>query len=61
LIDRLRSLGEQSATETALFQQRVLPGARTVLLPGTDHAVTQNRQWRGRPELVTPALREFFT
>lgn len=38
-----------------------IPGARTVLLPGTDHGVTQNRQWRGRPELVAPSLAEFFT
>ena len=38
----------------------VVPGARTVLLPGADHGVTQNRQWRGRPELLVPALVEFF-
>jgi pimeloyl-ACP methyl ester carboxylesterase len=39
---------------------RVLPNARTVPLPGTDHGVTQNRQWRGRPELVAPTLVKFF-
>lgn len=38
----------------------VLPRSRTVLLPGADHGATQNRRWRGRPELVAPALTEFF-
>lgn len=39
---------------------RAMPGARSVRLPGTDHGVTQNREWRGRPELVAPVVDEFF-
>ncbi|PVU83442.1 alpha/beta hydrolase [Cellulomonas sp. WB94] len=39
---------------------RVVPGARHVELAGLTHSATQDRAERGRPELVAPALREFF-
>ena len=38
----------------------VIPGARSVVLPGTNHAATQNRDQYGRPERVAPAIAEFF-
>jgi hypothetical protein len=38
----------------------VIPGARTVVLTGTNHAATQNRDQYGRPERVAPVLAEFF-
>jgi pimeloyl-ACP methyl ester carboxylesterase len=37
-----------------------LPRARRVDLPGTNHAATQNRDQWGRPEIVAPAVLEFF-
>lgn len=39
---------------------RTIPGARSVLLPGADHGVTQNRSQWGRPERIAPALLDFF-
>lgn len=38
----------------------VIPGARHVELPGQNHGATQDRAQWGRPDLVAPALREFF-
>ncbi len=38
----------------------VVPGARHVELVGLNHAATQDRTERGRPDLVAPVLREFF-
>ena len=37
-----------------------IPGAHHVELAGQSHGVTQNRDQWGRPELVAPALLEFF-
>jgi len=39
---------------------RVIPGARHVELVGLNHAATQDRAQRGRPDLLAPVLREFF-
>ncbi len=38
----------------------VLPDARRLILPGTNHAATQNRDQWGAPDVVAPALAEFF-
>ncbi|MCK9877279.1 alpha/beta hydrolase [Frankia sp. Ag45/Mut15] len=38
----------------------VIPGARRVTLAGHRHGVTQNRDERGRPDVIAPALLDFF-
>jgi pimeloyl-ACP methyl ester carboxylesterase len=38
----------------------VIPGAKRVVLAGTDHGVTQNRDEYGRPERVAAMLADFF-
>ena len=39
---------------------RTIPGSSVGLVTGTNHAVTQNRDQRGDPDLVAPILREFL-
>ncbi len=38
----------------------IIPGATHVELPGKTHAVTQNRDERGHPDAIAPALLDFF-
>ena len=42
------------------FLKAMKSGEVTMSLPGANHGATQNRDQRGRPERVAPALLDFF-